>query len=168
MGIGSAYLDGFKEALSSLQPDILVEMDADLQHPPSVIPKLVSAIAEGGADVAVASRYVKGGRSRGWGLSRRLVSKGANWLARTLLGLQVRDCTSGMRAYRKSSAQRLVAAKLPASGFEFQVAALYTLKDKAKVVEVPFVFQVRKAGVSKLKFKDVVRFFLYLIWVTLG
>lgn len=168
MGIGSAYLDGFREAMSNLRADIVVEMDADLQHPPAVIPELVNAVALGGADVAVGSRYVKGGGSRGWGLSRRTVSKGANWLAHTFLGLQVRDCTSGFRAYRKSAAQKLVAAKLPASGFEFQVAALHALKDGFRFVEVPYTFEIRKAGVSKLKFKDIVRFLLYIIWEALG
>jgi dolichol-phosphate mannosyltransferase len=166
-GIGSAYLDGFKEALSTLQPDVIVEMDADLQHPPAVIPSLVKA-TEAGADVAVASRYVKGGGSRGWGFARRLVSKGANWQTRTFLGLGVKDCTSGFRAYKKRAVQKLLSAKVPTSGFEFQVIALHALKDGMKMVEVPFIFEVRKAGESKLGIKDIVRFFFYVTWVALG
>lgn len=166
-GIGSAYLDGFRHAISTLQADILLEMDADLQHPPSVIPALVSAVEEG-ADVAIGSRYVRGGGSKGWGFWRMLISRGANWQARTFLGLSVRDCTSGFRAYKRTAAQKLLGAKLPASGFEFQVAALYALKTNMKMVEVPFVFEVRKAGKSKLRVKDILKFFLFNLWVGLG
>lgn len=165
-GIGSAYLDGFREALSTLQSDVIVEMDADLQHPPAVIPALVKALGSG-ADVAIASRYVKGGGAMGWGFVRSLVSKGANWQTRTFLGLDVKDCTSGFRAYKRA-AQKLVNAKLPTSGFEFQVIALHALKGDMKMVEVPYTFEVRKAGESKLGPRDIVRFFLYVIWVALG
>lgn len=166
-GIGSAYLEGFGEAISRLQADIVVEMDADMQHPPEAALVLVKAI-EAGADVAIGSRYVKGGGSKGWGTFRRIVSWGANWQARTFLGLDVKDCTSGFRAYKKRVVQKLISAKLPASGFEFQVAALHALKTETRMVEVPYVFDARKAGKSKLGPKAVVRFFLYVTWVALG
>ena len=165
-GIGSAYLEGFREAVTSLQADTVVEMDADLQHPPELVPALLMA-TEAGADVAIGSRYVKGGGSRHWGRFRRIVSWGANWEARTFLGLRVRDCTSGFRAYSRRAMDRLLAAKLPASGFEFQVAALHALKTDMKMVEVPYVFEVRKAGRSKLGPKAVVRFFFYVLWLGL-
>src|SRR5712692_1171265 len=97
-GIGSAYQDGFKEAILQTRATILVEMDADLQHPASALPELLEAIGRG-ADVAVASRYVEGGGISGWSRWRRLLSRGANAYARTLLRLQVRDTTSGFRAY---------------------------------------------------------------------
>lgn len=166
-GIGSAYIHGFREALSNYQPDVLVEMDGDLQHPPSMIAALVGGLG-GGADVSIASRYVRGGRSRGWGFRRRSVSQGANWLSRNMLRLGVKDCTSGFRAYRKRAAQKLVNSKLPGSGFEFQVAALFTLKPDMKMVEVPYTFEARKAGKSKLGVKEVVRFSVYLFWLALG
>ncbi|HUI86844.1 MAG TPA: polyprenol monophosphomannose synthase [Nitrososphaerales archaeon] len=166
-GIGSAYLEGFQEAIDRLQADVVVEMDADLQHPPEQIPALLQAV-EGGADVAIGSRYVKGGGSRGWGSLRKLVSWGANWQARTFLRLGVNDCTSGFRAYRKRAAQKLISARLPATGFEFQVAALFALKTDMKMVEVPYVFDVRTAGKSKLGPKAVVRFFAYVVWTALG
>jgi dolichol-phosphate mannosyltransferase len=166
-GLGSAYLDGFSYALTRFNADYVGEMDADLQHPPSVIPSLVKAV-ESGADVAIASRYVKGGGSRGWGSIRRLVSKGANWQTRTFLGLGVKDCTSGFRAYRKRAAQKLINSKVPTSGFEFQVIALHALKDDMKMVEVPYTFEVRKAGESKLGLKDIVRFFFFVTWAALG
>ena len=156
-GIGSAYVTGFKEALSTMSAEVVVEMDADLQHPPGVLPRLVAEVL-GGADVALASRYVKGGTVEGWGLVRRVVSKGANFYARRVLGLTARDCTSGYLAYSRGAAEKLASSDLPASGFEFQVAALLALKPNAKVVEVPFAFRSRVSGSSKLGFVDVIRF----------
>jgi dolichol-phosphate mannosyltransferase len=166
-GIGTAYQDGFKEAVSKMGASVVVEMDADLQHPASALPKLVEAI-ENGADVAVASRYVDGGGISGWSWWRRMISKGANAYARRLLRLPVRDATSGFRAYRRQAAEELAKSRLPAKGFEFQVAALYVLKRTSKVVEVPYVFVTRKAGKSKLKLWDTLRFFFAVMRIAFG
>ncbi|MGD1055644.1 MAG: polyprenol monophosphomannose synthase [Nitrososphaerales archaeon] len=166
-GIGSAYQDGFREAISSIAPDIIIEMDADLQHPPSAIPELVRAI-QAGADVAVGSRYVAGGGVPGWGLWRRTVSKGANAYARTMLGIKVRDATSGFRAYTRAKAEQLAFAALPARGFEFQVASLHLLKKGSRFVEVPYKFAVRTAGRSKLGLADMARFFFSVIRIALS
>ncbi len=162
MGIGSAYQDGFKVAIDTIGPDILVEMDADLQHPASALPSLVGAIGDG-ADVALGSRYVPGGGISGWGRVRRTVSRGANAYARAMLGLRVKDATSGYRAFSRAAAEAVAAAELPAKGFEFQVATLHLLKQKCKIVEVPFVFSVRAAGKSKLGFADVAKFFVAVL-----
>ncbi len=157
MGIGSAYQDGFRWAVAETDAEVLVEMDADLQHPPSAIPTLVRAVEEG-ADVALASRYVPGGGISGWGRLRRLMSLGANAYSRLMLGLSVRDATSGFRAYSREAAAAVAAAKLPAKGFEFQVAVLHLLKGRARMVEVPYVFAARASGKSKLGLGDVLRF----------
>ncbi len=156
-GIGGAYIDGFREALRTLGPDVLVQIDADLQHPPAVIPLLVGSLSSG-AGAAIASRYVRGGGSKGWSMSRRLVSRVANSYARTLLRLPVKDCTSGFRAMTRQSATRLVDSRLPARGFEFQVASVYVLKTGVKILEVPFIFEPRRIGSSKLGLPDVLRF----------
>ncbi|HEV2137870.1 MAG TPA: polyprenol monophosphomannose synthase [Nitrososphaerales archaeon] len=166
-GIGTAYQDGFKEAVSKTGATILVEMDADLQHPASALPGLIQAVSKG-ADVAVASRYVEGGGSSGWSWWRRLVSRGANAYARTLLRLPVRDATSGFRAYNSQASVELAKSRLPAKGFEFQVAALYHLKRDFKIVEVPYVFVTRKAGKSKLRLWDTIRFFFAVIRISMG
>lgn len=166
-GIGSAYQDGFKEAVSQAGASILVEMDADLQHPASALPRLIDAIA-GEADVAVASRYVEGGGISGWSIWRRLISRAANAYARRLLRLPIRDATSGFRAYTRRAAEELARSRLPAKGFEFQVAALYHLKDDFKIVEVPYIFVTRKAGKSKLKLGDTLRFFFVVMRISLG
>ncbi|MDV3294067.1 MAG: polyprenol monophosphomannose synthase [Nitrososphaerales archaeon] len=158
-GIGAAHLDGFRKALETIKPDVIIEMDADLQHPPQKLVELVSAIA-GGADVAVASRKVKGGGTVGWSIWRRAVSRGANWMARIVLGLGVRDSTSGYRALSSRAASVLVNSNLPTSSYSFQVASLYLLKKEGmKMVEVPFTFQVRMVGKSKMGFGEILEFF---------
>ena len=162
MGIGSAYQEGFKMAMNSIRPGVLVEMDADLQHPASALPGLVAAIDDG-ADVAIASRYIPGGGISGWSRLRRTVSRGANGYARSMLGLKVKDATSGYRAFSKAAAEAVARAELPAKGFEFQVATLHLLKDKWKTVEVPFTFTERTAGKSKLGLADVARFFVAVL-----
>jgi dolichol-phosphate mannosyltransferase len=166
-GIGSAYQDGFREAISSLAPSIIIEMDADLQHPPSTIGGLVRAV-QAGADVAIGSRYAVGGGVSGWGLWRRAVSKGANAYARTMLGIKVKDATSGFRAYTRDTAERVAGASLPAKGFEFQVASLHLLRTEARFEEVPYTFAARTAGKSKLGLSDMARFFFSVLRIALG
>ena len=159
-GIGGAYLDGFRSARGSTDPLAFVEMDADLQHPPEDIAKLLDAIWEG-ADAAVASRYVEGGGQLGWGWTRRLVSRGANKLTRVVLGVEVRDTTSGFRAFNGKAVEAILEAKLPTRGFAFQAATLYLLMKRGlTVVEVPYVFQRRVRGESKLGVWEVLRFFV--------
>jgi dolichol-phosphate mannosyltransferase len=165
MGIGSAYQDGF-QAAKAFSPEIFVEMDADLQHPPSSIVTLVEAVKQG-AGVAVASRYITGGSAEGWTFWRRLVSRGANAYARFLLRLPVKDATSGFRAYSKEAAEELMRARLPAKGFEFQVATLQLLKAKVKIVEVPYSFSARASGRSKLGTLDMLRFFFLVLWLAI-
>ncbi len=159
MGIGSAYQDGFREAISTLDAEVIVEMDGDLQHPPSALPALIRAL-ENGADVAVGSRYVAGGGVSGWSFARRAVSRTANAYVRAVLGLSVKDATSGFRAYTRAAAARVSEASLPAKGFEFQVASLKALKTGMKIEEVPYTFSARSAGKSKLGMGDMARFFV--------
>ena len=165
-GIGSAYQEGFREALSSLSPDIIIEMDADLQHPPSAIKDLVSEI-QAGADVAIGSRYIAGGGVSGWSPWRKAISRGANLYARVLLRIKVRDATSGFRAYTRAKAEQVAYATLPAKGFEFQVASLHLLEG-SQFAEVPYTFEVRTAGKSKLGVADIARFFLSVMRMTIG
>jgi dolichol-phosphate mannosyltransferase len=166
-GFSAAYQEGFRMALSQLQASVLVSMDADLQHPTSTIPTLLDAV-ERGADVAVASRYMEGGKIVGWGFTRRLVSRGANAYARWMLELPVRDSTSGFRAYTAKAADEIARAKLHAKHFEFQIATLNLLKGHTRIVEIPYVFVARKAGESKFGIRDIPRFFLAVARMRLG
>ena len=166
-GLGGAHLAGFRHAMDRLGAEVLVEMDADLQHPPEKIPELVGALA-GGYDVVVASRKIQGGGTVEWSLWRRAVSGGANLLARLALGLKVKDCTSGFRALNRRSAEELTRARLPDSGYSFQVASLYVLKQKGmRVTEVPFKFQTRKTGKSKMGIGEIARFFVSVLKIRL-
>jgi dolichol-phosphate mannosyltransferase len=157
-GLGTAYRDGFAYALERFGPTMFVQMDADLQHPPEKIPDLLQPLREA-ADVTIASRYVEGGGSKGWSRARIIVSKGANWFARTILHLNVRDVTSGFRGLNISAVAELLESRLTSTGFAFQVESIQLYKRKGlRIREVPFVFQARAAGKSKLSWTEILRF----------
>lgn len=165
-GLGRAYLDGLKTALATLDPEVVVIMDGDLQHPPATIKELLRAV-EGGAGLAIASRYTKGGGVVGWDTRRRMVSLTANFMVRTLIGVPARDCTSGFRALRRPAVEHLIKAGLPARGFEFNVLSVKTVSRRMKVVEVPFVFRARRFGKSKLKRADILNFFVSVVKIAI-
>jgi len=151
-GLGSAYRDGFAQA----KGDIVFEMDADLSHDPRHIPALVQAIVDG-ADIAVGSRYIPGGRIVGWGAYRKLVSGVGNGLARLALTLGVRDVTSGYRCYSRAAAAVVQDAK--SDGYAFQVEALWLAKKRGlRIAEVPITFENRVVGKSKLGPSEFGRF----------
>ncbi|TLY01150.1 MAG: polyprenol monophosphomannose synthase [Thaumarchaeota archaeon] len=157
-GIGRAFLDGFRFALDRFSPTVVVQMDGDLQHPPEVIPELVHSVLEG-ADVAIASRKVEGGKTVGWSRRRNLLSWGANWLARIVLGLDQKDVSSGFKAYSREMVEELTSRRLTSSSFSYQEETLLVAKRAGKrVVEIPFTFTARKAGKTKFKTADILRF----------
>lgn len=150
-GIGSAYKETFARVLAESSADVLCEIDSDLSHEPSALPSLVAA-TESGADVALGSRYVKGGKILGWPLRRRIVSKGANLLARIILGIPVKDVTSGFRAYTADALRRIDLASVRMEGYPFQVEMVQKCKQAGlKIKEVPYTFRQRKMGRSKLR-----------------
>ncbi len=157
-GIGRAFLDGFRFALERFDPAVVVQMDGDLQHPPEIIPELIHSVLEG-ADVAIASRKVKGGMTVGWSKRRILLSWGANWFARIVLGLEQKDVSSGFKAYSRGMVEELTSRKLTSSSFSYQEETLLVAKRAGKrVVEIPFTFTARKAGKTKFKTADILRF----------
>ena len=143
-GLGSAYRDGFRAA----RGDVVVQMDADCSHDPRHLQALVDAVAAG-ADVAVGSRYVQGGAIHGWNWYRKLVSGTGNLLAKTVLGLRVRDVTTGYRCYAREAADLI--QQVRSDGYAAQVEALYLARTRGlRVVEVPITFENRTVGKSKL------------------
>jgi dolichol-phosphate mannosyltransferase len=161
-GIGTAYLDGFKEAIDRVDASIFVQMDADLQHPPEKITELVRALAS--VDVVLGSRYVLGGGIEGWNWGRRLISKGANWLARVVLALDVKDATTGFKALNKRSVDLLLGEKLSSSGFTYQVESIFLFRRAGlRIEEVPFVFKQRTTGESKLSVGEIFEFLVRMI-----
>jgi dolichol-phosphate mannosyltransferase len=155
-GLASAVIDGFSYAMQ----DIIVVMDADLQHPPEVVPALVKAI-ENGADVAVASRYIPGGGNEGWSKSRQFISNGAILLAHLLLpqSRKVKDPMSGFFAIRRQPVARL---KLEPRGYKI-LLEIITMGRFLTVTEVPFKFQVRELGASKLNMKQQTEYLKHLL-----
>src|SRR3989442_4497600 len=146
-GLASAVLAGFAEA----RGNVLVVMDADLSHPPEVVPRLLEAIAAG-ADLAVGSRYAHGGATRDWPLRRRVVSRIACLIGNVLV--PVRDCTSGFFALRRS-----VLAGVPVNAIGFKIGFEVIARGKYDLaVEVPYTFRDRELGASKFGQREVLLF----------
>lgn len=161
-GLGSAYRYGFRwvfTAADDVAPDvgrpggevdIVVTMDADFSHDPSVIPQLIDAI-NGGADAVVGSRYVKGGNTVDWPLHRRLLSRWGNVYTGFILGVGVSDCTSGFRAYRLDALRGIAPQTTSAEGYAFLTELIVRLHRQGKIIaEVPITFSDRKYGISKM------------------
>jgi dolichol-phosphate mannosyltransferase len=148
-GLGRAYVAGFSWALSR-DYEVVFEMDADFSHDPRHLPRFFEALAEG-ADLVVGSRGVPGGRVEGWGLGRHLLSKGGSLYARTVLGVPVRDMTTGFKAYTARALRSIDPASLRSNGYSFQIETTYrALAQGLRVVEVPIVFVDRRVGRSKM------------------
>lgn len=155
-GLASAVVDG----LETVPNGVVAVMDADLQHPPEIIPALVGAVSNG-ADMAIASRYVKGGGCKGWTLTRRIISKVAVALAHVLLPAtrQVKDPMSGYFMFRRQSVDRAV---LQPSGYKILLEILVK-GDFRTVSEVPYTFETRSRGESKLKMRTQVDYLKHIL-----
>ena len=148
-GLGGAYLAGFDWGLEAGY-DVFVEMDADCSHQPEQLPLLLQAI-EGGADLAIGSRYVPGGKTKNWPLHRQILSRGANLYTRLILGTKVKDITAGYRAYRREALQKLNLEGIDSKGYVFQVDLAWRSEQAGlKIVEVPITFVEREIGSSKM------------------
>ena len=148
-GLGPAYATGFDRALET-GAEVVVEMDADFSHDPADLPRLIAAV-EAGADMAIGSRYVKGGSTPDWPLPRKAISRGGNLYARLMLGLPVRDATAGFRAMRSEALRSLPYRSAEASGYGFQVEMAWRAHQQGlTVVEVPISFRDRTRGTSKM------------------
>jgi dolichol-phosphate mannosyltransferase len=162
LGLGNAYKAGFQMALE-LGVELIVEMDADGSHDPTDLPALIDAVTRD-FDVAIGSRRIAGGRIVGWGVHRYLMSWGAMWISRVILGLKPRDVTSGFRCYHKNLVQQLLATGVSSGGYAFQEETLYLCQQSgARIVEVPITFRERRFGSTKLSWKDVGEFFKLML-----
>jgi dolichol-phosphate mannosyltransferase len=151
-GLGLAYVDGFKRALE-LGADLIVQMDADFSHSPGDVPKLVDGLKS--ADLVIGSRYVPGGSvDSSWGLGRSALSRSANALARTTLGLKTHDATAGFRAWRRQALEAVDTGRIRSNGYHFQVEMVYiSEKLGLRIAEVPIYFADRQVGHSKMSLK---------------
>ncbi|MBM4292234.1 MAG: polyprenol monophosphomannose synthase [Deltaproteobacteria bacterium] len=148
-GLGRAYLAGFAWGLARGY-ELLFEMDADLSHPASALPRLRDAV-RAGADVALGSRWVAGGGVVGWPLRRQLLSRGGSLYARLVLGVGVRDLTGGFKCFRRAALERVGLGEVQTAGYGFQIELTWrALRAGLRVVEVPITFVDRVAGRSKM------------------
>lgn len=148
-GLGAALRDGFARAIAD-GFDICLTMDVDFSHDPADVPRLIAAV-EAGADIAIGSRYVEGGSTPDWSISRQIISRGGNFYARTLLGSPIHDMTAGFKAYRTGVLSGLDAPNRNTLGYCFQIEMVYfAWRLGYRVVEVPICFRDRRIGQSKM------------------
>lgn len=149
LGLGTAYIHGFKWALERGY-DYICEMDADFSHNPNDLPRLVAA-CEQGADVAVGSRYVPGGSIENWPLDRHIYSRGGSLYTRLITWIPVKDATAGFVCYKRKVLDAMNFDEIKFVGYAFQIEMKFAAwKLGFKLVEVPIVFVDRKVGQSKM------------------
>jgi dolichol-phosphate mannosyltransferase len=147
-GLGPAYLAGFRHALAN-GADLVMEMDCDFSHDPADVRRLIAATEE--ADLALGSRYVRGGAVGNWGVVRRAISAGGSLYARLLLGVGIRDLTGGFKCYRRTVLETIDLDAITSKGYAFQIETTYrALRAGFRVVEVPITFVDREEGGSKM------------------
>lgn len=156
MGLGTAYIAGFKWALAR-DYDFICEMDADFSHDPQDLNRLQNACHKKNADVAIGSRYVKGGKSVNWTIDRRILSYGASLYVRAVTGMRIKDSTAGFICYRRRVLQDLNLDEIQFTGYAFQIEMKYAaLKLGYKLIELPITFKDRVVGVSKMS-KNIIQ-----------
>lgn len=153
-GLGAAYLAGFGWGLKR-EYTVVVEMDADGSHAPEQLSRLLDAI-DGGADVAIGSRYVSGGQVRHWPAHRLALSKTANTYSRWFLGVDVHDITAGYRAYRREVLEKIDLDAVDSKGYCFQIDLTWrSINTGFTVTEVPITFTERQLGASKMSGSNI-------------
>jgi len=169
-GLGTAYIHGFKWALARGYQYIF-EMDADFSHNPNDLPRLYDACKNGGADVAIGSRYVKGGGMVNWPADRRALSKGGSLYTRMITWMPVKDPTAGFMCYKKEVLETINLDQIVFVGYAFQIEMKFAAwKLHFKLKEVPISFQERTQGTSKMNkgiIKEGVLGVLKLRWLSL-
>ena len=146
-GLGTAILKGIQQA----KGDTIVVMDCDFSHPPQIIPKLIESIKKYQYDIAVASRYIQGGKIQGWSLKRKFMSKFATLIAKKGLGINTKDPMSGFFAFKRNILKGL---NIDAIGYKILLEILVKTKD-VTIKEIPYTFQDREFGSSKLSIKTI-------------
>lgn len=149
LGLGTAYLQGFAWALERPYQHVF-EMDCDFSHDPPDLSRLLER-SRRGADLVIGSRYVPGGGTEDWGLLRKAISRGGGAYSRWVLGIGVRDLTSGFKCFRRRTLEFLARTPIRAEGFAFQIEVNYRVaRAGLAIVEVPILFRNRVRGESKM------------------
>jgi dolichol-phosphate mannosyltransferase len=162
MGLGTAYIHGFKWALQRPY-EFIFEMDCDFSHNPNDLENLLNA-CKNGADMAVGSRYVKGGNVSNWDMKRIMLSYFASLYVRMILWFNVKDTTAGFKCYKRKVLETIDLDKIKFMGYAFQIEMKYSAYKKGfKIVEVPITFVDRVEGVSKMSTKIFKEAFLGVV-----
>lgn len=161
LGLGSAYREGFRAALA-MGADYLIEMDADFSHDPTILPLFLEAVQ--GCDLVIGSRYLNGVSVVNWPLRRLMLSYFASVYTRLITGLELMDCTSGFKCFRRSALEAIDLDRVTSDGYSFQIEMNYRCKEKGfRIVEVPIIFIDRHAGTSKMS-RKIVREAVFMVW----
>lgn len=161
LGLGLAYIDGFKIALAKGY-EAIIGMDADFSHDPAALPKFVEALDK--SDLVIGSRYVPGGSTPDWKLHRRLLSRLGNLTARTLLGVPMRDCTTGYRCYRREALEKMNFDGIKLTGYGFLIETAYqAYLNGMRIKEVPITFIDRREGQSKMSGQIIREALFYVV-----
>jgi len=154
-GLGTAYIAGFRWGIEKGY-DFIFEMDADFSHNPSDLERLYAACYEGGGDIAIGSRYVKGGKVKNWPWDRILLSYGASLYVRLITWMNVKDPTAGFKCYRRKVLETIDLDKIRFVGYAFQIEMKFAATRLGfKIKEVPITFVDRIEGVSKMSGKII-------------
>ncbi|MBE2224520.1 MAG: polyprenol monophosphomannose synthase [Anaerolineae bacterium] len=154
MGLGTAYIAGFKKGMTELDAKRIMTMDADFSHNPRYIPAMVELSET--KHVVIGSRYVPGGGQENCSWKRIMLSKGANMVAKILLGLKAKDTTAGFRLYRREVLESIPLDEVFSSGYSFLVEMLFMCQRRGwQIGEVPIIFEDRRAGTTKISKNEV-------------
>jgi len=161
LGLGTAYIEGFKYALQNGY-QLIFEMDADFSHDPDEIPRFIEEINT--ADVVLGSRYINGVNVINWPMRRLLLSWFANWYTRIITGLPVHDATGGFKCFKREVLEAIDLDKVKSNGYSFQIEMNYKAWKKGfKLKEIPIIFMDRVKGNSKMS-KKIVREAITMVW----
>ena len=165
LGLGTATVAAMRYAIDR-DYDLLINMDADFSHHPRYLPALLAGMDQ--RDVMIGSRYVPGGGTVNWPLSRRLMSRGVNTLARLLLRIPARDTSGAFRCFRVAKLREIPFDQIRSKGYSFQEEFLYLCRRAGCTMgETPIIFEDRRAGASKVNPREAVRSLAMLFWLPL-
>jgi len=167
MGLGTAYIAGFKYAKEKLNSKYVITMDCDFSHSPYVIPTIIKELNEN--DLVIGSRYIKDGKVIDSPIMRRFISKLANFCASYFVGIKVKDATSGFRGYRLEILEKINYDKIFSNGYSFLTEILYKISKikNVKIKEIPITFYDRKYGKSKISKKEILKAIYTVIRLTI-
>ncbi len=162
LGLGSAYITGFKWALANTGAKYMFEMDADFSHDPNAIPQFLEAIQS--SDLVIGSRYIRGISVVNWPLERLILSYAANKYTHWVTGLPIRDATGGFKCFRREVLEALPLDRIRSDGYSFQIEVnFFCWKKGFRIAEIPILFVDRRVGISKMS-KKIVREAAFMIW----